>query len=351
MDSKHGLIMSHDGRLGFELDGQFYPVIAGGAGTDLSSPPVSLLNTMNGMTQKYIAPDLVDAVGRPSPTFWRATRQGRKVQGGGSILWSVISSEEAQGGAYWGSQILDTSISDSAQPAELQWRFYYESIVIPTTDLDMNAGPEAVLSLVKAKEEIAMMSLLQKIARSMYGTAPQNTSIDTDGITEALGALGGTYAGITIGTGFWASNGLAGPTSNTSNLALSILQTAYGQATFGNEEPDTVITTQAGFNAFINLLTNNQRYFDEETTRAGFKNHLMYNSAVVLHDQFTPTGEFEILTSKYFNPVFLNTNNFRVRPFVMPSVQEIVVSRITVAWNLKFDTLRQHSRITGIADA
>lgn len=323
------------------------------AGTDLSSPPVSLLNTMNFATQKYIAPDLVDAVGRPSPTFWRATRQGRKVAGGGKILWGVISSEEAQGGAYWGSQILDTSISDSSQPAELDWRFYYQSIVIPTTDLDMNAGPEAVLNMVKVKEETAMMSLLQKLARSMYGTAPQNTSIDTDGITEALATVNGTnaYAGITLNTTFWSSNGLAGPTSNTSNLALSIIQTAYGQATFGNEEPDTVITTQAGFNAFINLLTNNQRYFDEETTRAGFKNHLMYNSAVVLHDQFTPTGEFEILTSKYFNPVFLQTNNFRVRPFVMPSVQEIVVSRITVSWNLKFDSLRQHARITGIANA
>ena len=320
------------------------------AGTDLSQPPVSLINTMNGITQKYIAPDLVDAVGRPSPTFWRATRQGRKVQGGGAILWSVISAEEDQGGAYWGSQVLDTSISDSAEPAELQWRFYYESIVIPTTDLDMNAGPEAVISLVKAKEEIAMMSLLQKLARSIYGTAPQNTSIDTDSLVSAL-AASGTYADITLSSGFWLSNGLAGPTSFTGNLALSNIQTAYGQATFGNEEPDTVITTQAGFNAFVNLLTPNQRYFDEETTRAGFKNHLMYNSAVVLHDQFTPTGEMEILTSKYFNPVFLGTNNFRVRPFVMPSVQEIVVSRITVGWNLKFDTLRQHSRITGIANA
>lgn len=321
-----------------------------GVGTQLFQPPISMISTMNGITQKYIAPDLVDAVGRPSPTFWRATRQGRKVQGGGSVVWSVISSEETQGGAYWGSQVLDTSISDSAQPAEVLWRFYYQNITIPTTDLDMNAGPEAVLSLVKVKEEIAMMSLLQKLARSMYGTAPQNTSIDTDGITEAL-AGSGSYANITLSSSFWLSNGLSGPTSFTGNLALSNIQTAYGQATFGNEEPDTVITTQNGFNAFIALLTNNQRYFDEETTRAGFKNHLMYNSAVVLHDQFVPTGEMEILTSKYFNPVFLQTNNFRIRPFVMPSVQEIVVSRITVGWNLKFDTLRQHSRITGIANA
>ena len=323
---------------------------AGGIGTQGSQPPVSLINTMNGITQKYIAPDLVDAVGRPSPTFWRATRQGRKVSGGVAVVWDVISSEEATGGAYWGPQILDTSISDSAQPAELQWRFYYQNIVIPTTDLDMNAGPEAVISLVKAKEEIAMMSLLQKLARSIYGTSPQNTSIDTDSLQTAL-ASSGSYAGITLTSSFWLCNGLAGPTSFTGNLGLSNIQTAYGQATFGNEEPDTIITTQAGYNAFLNLAVTNQRYFDEETTRVGFKNHFMYNSAVVLHDQFTPAGEFELLTSKYFNPVFLQTNNFRVRPFVMPSVQEIVVSRITVGWNLKFDTLRQHSRITGVANA
>ena len=56
-----------------------------------------------------------------------------------------------------------------------------------------------------------------------------------------------------------------------------------GRCTFGNEEPDTVLGTQAGYNSFVNILTPNQRYFDEETTRAGFKNHLMFNSAVVLH--------------------------------------------------------------------
>ncbi len=320
-----------------------------GVGTQLFTPPVTLISTMNGITQKYIAPDLVDAVGKPSPTFWRATRQGRKAQGGGSVVWTVVSSEETTGGAYYGTQILDTTITDSAQPAELLWRFYYQSIVIPTTDLDMNAGPEAVVNLVKAKEEIAMMSLLQKLARSIYGTAPQNTSIDTDGIPSAL-TSNGTYAQIGISSSFWECNGLSGPTVTTANLSLSMIQTAYGQATFGNEEPDTIITTQSAFNAYINLLTPNQRYFDEETTRAGFKNHLMYNSAVVLHDQFVPAGDMEILTSKYFNPIFLNTNNFRVRPFVMPSVQEIIVSRITVAWNLKFDTLRQHSRIVGIAN-
>lgn len=321
-----------------------------GVGTQLFQPPATLINTMNGMTQKYIAPDLVDTVGKPSPTWWRATRQGRKVSGGGGFVWSLISSEETSGGAYYGAQLLDTSLNDSAQPAELLPRFYYQSIVIPTTDLDMNAGPQAVMSLTRSKEEISMMSLLQKLARAMYGTAPQNTSIDVDNIPSALSASG-TYANVSISSAFWESNGLSGPTNVGANLSLVNLQTAYGQATFGNEEPDTIITTQAGFNAYIGLLIGNQRYFDEETTRAGFKNHLMYASAVVLHDQFVPSGEVEIFTSKYFNPIFLNTNNFRIRPFIMPSQQEILVSRITVSWNLKFDQLRCHSRMTNVTNA
>lgn len=320
-----------------------------GVGAQLSQPPVTLINTMNGVTQKYFAPTLVDSIFRPSPTFWRATRNGRNIEGGGAIVWTVISTEETTGGAYYGTQVLDTSLVDSAQPAQLEWRYYYQAIVLATTDLDMNAGPEQVISLVKAKEEIAMGSLLQKLSRACYGTSPQNTSIDVDNLPAAL-AASGTYANITLTSAFWLSNGLTGPTVAAQAVSLSAMQSNYGQATFGNEEPDTVIMTQTGYNAFNNLLTPNQRYFDEETTRAGFRNHLMFNSAVVLHDQFTPSGEQYYLTSKYFNPVFLSNNHFRVRPFVMPSNQEIIVSRITVGWNLKLDTLRQHSRATTITN-
>lgn len=321
-----------------------------GVGSQLSQPPVSLINMMNGMTQKYYAPTLVDAVFKPSPTFWRATRLGRKTQGG-AIVWNVINQEEQAGGAYYGMQLMDNSLVDSTQPAQLEWRFYYQPIVIPTTDIDLNAGPEQVVSLVKAKETIAFGSLLQKLSRAIYGVSPQNTSIDVDSMPSAL-AASGSYANITISNSFWMSNGLAGPTTVSAALSLSIMQTDYGRATYGNEEPDTCITTQAGYNAFLNLLTPNQRFMrDEETTRAGFKNHLMYNSAIVLHDQFVAAGDMYFLTSKYFNPVFLSTNHFRIRPFMMPTDQEAIVSRVTVGWNLKLDTLRQHSRLTAISNA
>jgi len=322
---------------------------AGGIGSQLSAPPVALINTANAFTQKYFSPNLADSIFRPSPTWWRMVRLGKKIKGGGAIVWPVISAEETTGGAYYGAQTLDTTPSDSAQPAELQWKFYYESIVIPYTDYLLNSGVGEVVPLIKAKEEIAMGSLLQKISRAMFGTSPNNTSIDLDSLPSAL-AASGTYAGITLTSAFWLSNGLNGPSSGGA-VSLANMQTDYGNATFGNEEPDTIIFTQAGWNALWNLLTPLQRYTrDDETTRAGFKNHLMLNNAVVLHDQFETSGECIMLTSKYASPVFNPADYFVVEPFIRPTNQRVISSQIFVQMNLRLLTLRQHSRRTGITN-
>ena len=317
-----------------------------GIGAQLYQPPVALINTSNAITQKYFAPLLADSIFRPSPTYWRMTRMGKKVQGG-ALVWPVISSEETQGGAYWGVQNLDTSTSDSAQPAELEWKFYYQSIVIPYTDYILNQGPGQVIDLIKAKEEIAMGSLLQKLSRAIYNTSPNNTTLDLDDLPTALGSTG-TYAGITLSSTFWLSNGLSGPATG-GTLSLANMMLDYGNATFGNEEPDTIIGNQRRFNSYWELLTTNQRFMrDEETTRGGFKNHLMFNNAVFLHDQFTPAGELYMLTSKYVSPVFHQDDYFTVQPFVMPTNQRVLVSQIFVALNIRLLTLRQHSRRTGI---
>lgn len=323
---------------------------AGGIGSQLSQPPVSLINTANAFTKKYFAPNIADAIFLPSPTLWRLTRNGQKIKGGGAIVWPIISQEELTGGAYYGAQALDTSAVDSVQPAELQWKFYYQSIVIPYTDYLLNLGVGEAVPLIKGKEQIAMGSLLQKISRGVYGVSPQNTSNDIDSIGEAL-AASGTYAGITINSTYWKCNGGAGPTTGGS-ITAAALQTFYGQMTYGNEEPDTIITTQAGWNSTWGIFQALQRFiYDDDTTRIGFKSHFMINNAVFLHDQFVPAGEMIALTSKYVDLVFNPSDYFTVEPFIRPTNQRVIVSQIFVQLNLKFTTLRQHGIWTGISNA
>ena len=86
-----------------DLSERIGPMAAGGIGTQLSSPPITLVNMANAMTRKYLAPYLTDAVFLPSPFFWRLTRHGRRIHGG-AIVWPVINQEELTGGAYWGTQ-------------------------------------------------------------------------------------------------------------------------------------------------------------------------------------------------------------------------------------------------------
>ena len=330
--------------------------MAGAVGAQLFVPPVSMINTMNFASQKGFQPVLADSVFKPSPTWWRMTRLGRKITGA-SMVWGVLTTEENSGGAYWGVQNLDTSIVDPAQPAELQWKAYYQNISIPWQDIALNSGPEQVIDLCKMKSEVAMGSLLQKLSRAIYGTSPNNTSLDLDSLPSAM-AASGTYANITIGTSNqWVCNGgaahapgaVTGPSTATGAVTLATMQNEYSLATFGNEEPDTCITTQAVYNTFWGLVTANQRYLDDETTRAGFKMHMMFNNAVVLHDQFVPSGEMYMLTTKYTQPVFHQADYFKVWPFIMPTSQMVMSAKITLQMNLQLLSLRQHSRHTNLS--
>jgi hypothetical protein len=321
------------------------------AGSNLVQPPHTLINTANAFTRKYFTKLLPDSVFKPSPTWWSLTRLGKKIEGGGAIVWGPITSEEMTGGAYTGLQLLDTTPTDPISPAELQWKSYQQAIIIPVLDYLMNQGEGQVLPLVRIKEETAMGSLLQKLSRAQYGVAPNNTALDLDSIPSALGSLGGTYAGLTNATATqWASNGGAGPSSGSA-LSFANMQSDYGSATYGNEEPDRIFMTQNGYNALWNLMVAGQRFIkDEETTRAGFKMHLMFNNATVMHDQFVPAGEVIMLTSKYVRPVFLANDYFNVDDFIQPGNQRVLISRIYVTMNLQFLTLRQHARRTGVTN-
>lgn len=322
-------------------------------GVGVSQPPIVLTNTANAISQKYFAPILADQIFRPSPTWWRMTRLGKKLQGGSSIVWPVVFQEETPGGAYWGTQILDTSAVDSIQPAELQWKFYDQPITIPYTDVLLNRGATAVVDLVKAKEETAMASLLQKLSRAMWGTAPQNTSLDLDNLVNWIHTSTNTIGGIDRSANSWWRPGgtNSAPRTASGNLTLTDMQTTYGDVTFGNEEPDTIIATQTGFNAYWGLLVGNIRYMrDEDTTRAGFKRHLMFNNAVVMHDQYATSQSMTYLNTKYIYPCFLSDDYFVVDPFLRPSNQRILSSFIWVTLNVKVVSPRMETALLSITN-
>lgn len=320
-------------------------------GLGLASPPVQLSNTVNAISQKYIVPVLGDNVFKPSPVFWALTREGKKF-GAGELVFPEIYQEELPGGAYYGDQLLDTSVVDSIQPANQQWKPYRQPIVIPVTDIILNRGGAGNLDLIKAKYQTASASFLQKLSRAIWHTAPQNTSLDIDDLVSWVQTTTNTIAGINRST---AANAFWLPAANYASggaVTPAIFEPAYQNVTWGYDEPDLCVMNRLNYAAFKANFTTEVRFGqgmqDDEALQVGFRNHFLFNNAVTVPDYFCPTGIAMFLNSKYIFPVFHEADYFNVDPFIKPSNQRVLVSTMYLTWNLSCISPRMNITITGL---
>lgn len=324
----------------------------GAVGTGIQTPPAQLIATMNALTQKYVLPVLGDAVFTPSPAFWMFNRNGKHIQGGELVI-PIATIEETTGGAYYGDQLLNTATSDSIAPATSVWRGYYESMSIPILDAILNAGSGGALPLVETKFQVACASFLQKLSRSIWGVAPQNTSIDIDNIPAWVLSTTNTIAGIdrnaAPGSAFWK------PAANVSvggAPTIAKMEQGYQSVVFGYDEPDIFLWDYTKYYEFKNLYVGNNRqvneWQDDEAVQAGFRYHFMFNNAVVMPDRFVPAGYAYLLNSKYLYPVYHEDDYFTVSPFIMGTNQRVVVSNMYLTWQMICTSPRMNVAYTGI---
>jgi hypothetical protein len=321
-------------------------------GLGLASPPVQLSNTVNAISQKYIVPVLGDNVFKPSPVFWALTREGKRF-GAGELIFPEIYQEELPGGAYYGDQLLDTSVVDSVQPANQQWKPYRQPIVIPITDIILNRGGQGNLDIIKAKFQTASGSFLQKLSRALWHTSPQNTSLDVDDIISWVQSTTNTIAGInraTASNAWWLPGTSVGGGSTA--LSTTVAESAYQSVTWGYDEPDLLVMNRTSYAAFkgnfTSLIRFGQGMQDDEALQVGFRNHFLFNNAIVVADYFATANQAEFMNSKYIFPVFHEADYFNVDPFLKPSNQRVLVSCMYLTWNLSCISPRMNVTITAI---
>ena len=321
-------------------------------GLGLASPPVMLSNTVNAISQKYIVPILGDNVFKPSPVFWALTREGKKF-GAGELVFPEINQEETPGGAYFGDQLLDTSVIDSIAPANQQWRPYRQPISIPITDIILNRGGAGNLDIVKAKYQTASASFLQKLSRAMWHTSPQNTTNDIDDLSSWVTSTTNVIAGIDRSQ---AINSWWLPAASVANggsaLTTANAEAAYQSVTWGYDEPDMLIMTRGGYAAFkisfMQRIRFGQGMQDDEALQVGFRNHFLYNNVITGPDFFGPATKAMFLNSKYIFPVFHEADYFNIDPFMKPTNQRVIVSTMYLTWQLSCIVPRMNVTITGL---
>lgn len=288
----------------------------------------------------------------PSPTLWALVRRGKKMAGG-ALVYPEFFSEETTGGAYYGAQLLNTALQDVVQPAEQQWRFYYEAVVLPYTDIILGRGGYAGVDIVRQKFQTAAGSFMQKLARALYGVAPQNTSLDIDNIDQWIGQTTNTIAGInrsTAGNTFWQPQ--ANVSGGSANLTAANADTAYWSTVFGYDEPDLMVMDNTRYANFKQAFATYQRYEnnlqDKEALQAGFRYHFLFNNCIVLADRNCLANVAYIMNSKYLFPTFHEADYFVIDPWVKPSNQRVLVSNIYLTWQLADLSPRMGVKITNI---
>jgi hypothetical protein len=280
---------------------------------------------LNAFTTQYIVPKTTDVIFKNDPLFIRLMAQNKmNFEGGLNIQRPIIFGELAAGFFTRGDQF-DTGYRNTDTAFSVNMKFGYVNVTLLGTDDVLNRGPEAAFSLVESKMANASLTMGKLLGTKIYqdGQGKLSSTKDLDGliawiddgntnatytgatdITASFPTVGGiTRADIVPGpstgavTSYAQVNGINSYTNRAvSTFTLNDLNTAYGFAWFGTDQPDLIVCTQGAYNKIWQATQPNQRYMrqDSDLAKVGIKS-FQFNGA-------------DVTISKYMQDVVGNTN-------------------------------------------
>lgn len=299
-------------------------------------------------TLQHFRKTLEDQIFGSKPLLYIIKNQGIETQHGRSIVQPLLYGELTSKGSYDDDDTFVAPVREGLTAAEFGWRHYYASIFFTGPELAQNSGREQVLSLVKARTMQAEMSVSEDLNRQFFSDGTGNGGKDFEGL-KALVAAANTYAGIDradAGNVWWRSTVDAAAVA----VGLAKMRNIYNTVSEGNDQPTNIITTQAGFEAYEALLTDNIRYEDTVMGDAGFQN-LMFKGAPIVFDRDCDAGYMYFLNMKYIEFVNLNGRWFDWSDWLVPVNQDAKYKNLYLSGNLTIKNAKRQGVKTGFTDA
>ena len=277
-------------------------------------------NDINAITTQHIVPKTTDVIFKNDPLFVRLMSKNKINFEGGLFIQRPIMFAELASGFFARGDQFDTGYRQTDTAFSVNMKFGYVNVTLLGTDDVLNRGPEAAFSIVESKMANASLTMAKLLGTTIYqdgqGVLSGTKSLDgllawiDDGSTNAtytsltdvrrsFAAVGGiTRADIVAGpstgdaTTYSQVNGINAYTNRAvSSFALSTVNSAYGFAWFGADQPDLLVCTQGAYNKIWNATISNQRYMraDSDLAKVGIKS-FQFNAA-------------DVTISKYLNDV------------------------------------------------
>jgi hypothetical protein len=291
--------------------------------------------------------DITDNVSKHN-ALYRAMKKGgrtRTESGGYSI---VAPLEYAQNGTYQrysGFDLLNVSQSDVFTAAEYNWRQIAINVVTSGYELRVNAGPQRIANLAKARIQNAIHTYANNFSSDMYADGSLPNQID--GLQKLVADNGqGTVGGIDSATyPFWQNvvqsagaplqGGSAIVPSGTAGIMQSLMLPLYIALTRGADKPNLIVSSDDWFTFYEAGLTTNQRYVDSNSAEAGFM-ELSYKGIPVFFDGSSgmAASRMYFLNTNYIELVVHSDANMTIMDEAKPYNQDAVVIPIISMCNM-----------------
>lgn len=276
-------------------------------------------NDISAVTTNYISDEMVDNYYRVSPTFvkvWKGGSMAKPFPGGNQIQ-VPFQYAPLKAGPFPPGGTFDIGYVETQTAMTFNVKYSYASITVQGTQLPLNRGAAAVMNFLEPKVVNAEQALAQSLISQFFADGQGTVSplIALDGILAGYddGSNYASYGGITrsaIATGasvgingYFFGNLTGSPVAATSwPFSLQQLQTAFGQATFGPNQPNFIATTQTIYNSFWAKMLPMQRTYeiDPDLQGAGFRS-FKFNGMSVVVDQYCPSGNVFGMNTDYID--------------------------------------------------
>jgi len=304
---------------------------------------MALTAEISALTQKYLIPKLVDNIFASNAALQRAKKRGwyDTVDGGTQITQPLAYAQTTSAGWYSGSGTLLTDDNQQITDAIWDWKQAYASIQITRLDELKNAGKNAIINHLKAKVQMAEKTLKDKLGTAIFG---DGTTTNTFEGLKMICAATGTHGTIAKGTYSWWQGHVD---STTTALTPSSLQALLGDCTVDSDSPTVVFLKQDQFDDLWAAIQPQQRFADEETLKAGFKN-LIFNGIPVVVDSHLDSGYLYVVNENYIQLIAHKDENFRFSGFRQPTNQNVKVAQIFWTGAMTSNNNRMHGMMTAL---
>lgn len=319
--------------------------------------PVVGTDTVTAISHRYVFPYVVDQIYASNPIYFRLNASNRiVVQGGYQIEQPLLYKKASGQGWYSGYDVLDATPDDTVKNGLWNWKQAAKLVTVDGLTLIKTDHPQAIANFIKLKFVEAQHWIEDFLGAGLFLIGNEGPKV-LDGLRGAVddGTTLGTYAGVDRTVDTWWK---AKIDTTTVTMTLLKLRSLFGSATEGSRHPTIIVSKQANYDRYWNLVQPAQRFpveptgVDEQLAKAGFTNLLFDGVPWVVDSHAVNDSHIFMLNETYIQLIVAARTNgnrgFLLGDFQEPTNQDAMTAKVLWAGNLVVQNAARQGKFTAL---